>query len=227
MERSTGNIVDAKTVEQMKGLCVPMGIKPTKAQMFRKPPRIGRNEPCGCGSGKKFKDCCYLKESPSKAVSPSEAVFGFAIWLSTLRTPVVFSARHDGAQAAMAAGIFCEANSFPAPDMDRTNGLRIPPGDVPLQVYDDEKIGASDIDIDDPATAYVEGLEGFLAMAMAMVEAALIESIEMDRPLLRKLMEAARAAHANQYAKWLTDSQTVVQPEKPVPSGEEGNKHDK
>jgi len=35
-----------------------MIIPPTKKQMERKPPRIGRNEPCPCGSGKKFKKCC-------------------------------------------------------------------------------------------------------------------------------------------------------------------------
>lgn len=37
-------------------------ITPTEAQMARKPPRIGRNEPCGCGSGEKFKKCCLNKE---------------------------------------------------------------------------------------------------------------------------------------------------------------------
>ena len=27
--------------------------------------KIGRNDPCPCGSGKKYKKCCWLKESPS------------------------------------------------------------------------------------------------------------------------------------------------------------------
>ena len=27
----------------------------------RKPARIGRNDPCPCGSGKKFKNCCLKK----------------------------------------------------------------------------------------------------------------------------------------------------------------------
>jgi hypothetical protein len=35
-----------------------MRIPPTKKQMSRRPPKIGRNEPCPCGSGKKFKKCC-------------------------------------------------------------------------------------------------------------------------------------------------------------------------
>lgn len=36
----------------------PMTILPTERQLARKPPKVGRNEPCPCGSGKKFKKCC-------------------------------------------------------------------------------------------------------------------------------------------------------------------------
>ena len=36
-----------------------MEIDPTPQQMNRKPPRVGRNDPCPCGSMKKFKKCCY------------------------------------------------------------------------------------------------------------------------------------------------------------------------
>jgi len=35
-----------------------ISIPPTEKQIFRRPPRGGRNEPCPCGSGKKFKKCC-------------------------------------------------------------------------------------------------------------------------------------------------------------------------
>jgi len=35
-----------------------MAVKPTEKQMARRPPKVGRNEPCPCGSGKKFKKCC-------------------------------------------------------------------------------------------------------------------------------------------------------------------------
>ena len=28
-----------------------------------KPPKVGRNDPCPCGSGKKYKKCCMLKEA--------------------------------------------------------------------------------------------------------------------------------------------------------------------
>ncbi len=39
-----------------------MKIPPTEAQWKRIPPRVGRNDPCPCGSGKKFKKCCMEKE---------------------------------------------------------------------------------------------------------------------------------------------------------------------
>jgi hypothetical protein len=165
------------------------------------PLKPNRNSPCGCGSGRKFKNCCYLKERPKKP-GASEGIFGFAVWLTTLRTPVVFSARHDASKAAMAAGMFCEANGFPEPDQNAIGSLRAPPGDVPLEVSESDRVGASNIDINNPATAYVTGLEDFVAMLMGMVEGALIESVEVSRPFLRKLLDGARAAHANQYDEW-------------------------
>ncbi len=32
-----------------------------KPQPFRSEPKTGRNEPCHCGSGKKYKKCCWLQ----------------------------------------------------------------------------------------------------------------------------------------------------------------------
>lgn len=37
---------------------VEMKVPPTEQQMARKPPKVGRNESCPCGSGRKFKRCC-------------------------------------------------------------------------------------------------------------------------------------------------------------------------
>lgn len=37
---------------------VRMEVPPTTRQMSRRPPKVGRNEPCPCGSGAKFKKCC-------------------------------------------------------------------------------------------------------------------------------------------------------------------------
>jgi uncharacterized protein YecA (UPF0149 family) len=34
-----------------------MEVEPTPEQLKRKPPKVGRNEICPCGSGKKFKNC--------------------------------------------------------------------------------------------------------------------------------------------------------------------------
>lgn len=39
----------------------PMALQPTRVQMRRVPPKVGRNEPCPCGSGEKFKRCCLRK----------------------------------------------------------------------------------------------------------------------------------------------------------------------
>lgn len=36
----------------------PLNSTPPTARPVRSPPRIGRNEPCTCGSGKKYKKCC-------------------------------------------------------------------------------------------------------------------------------------------------------------------------
>jgi len=33
-------------------------IAATERQLRRRPPRVGRNEQCPCGSGAKFKKCC-------------------------------------------------------------------------------------------------------------------------------------------------------------------------
>lgn len=37
-----------------------MAFHPTPIQRQRG--RVGRNDPCGCGSGRKFKKCCLPKE---------------------------------------------------------------------------------------------------------------------------------------------------------------------
>jgi len=35
---------------------------PPPVQYIRDKPKVGRNEPCPCGSGKKYKHCCMGKE---------------------------------------------------------------------------------------------------------------------------------------------------------------------
>ena len=36
---------------------IEMQVEPTADQLKRKPPKVGRNDICPCGSGKKFKHC--------------------------------------------------------------------------------------------------------------------------------------------------------------------------
>jgi uncharacterized protein len=65
VDTHTGHIYPNDTIQQLIASGAldqtrfrPMVLPPTPAQMERKPPRIGRNDPCPCGSGKKFKRCC-------------------------------------------------------------------------------------------------------------------------------------------------------------------------
>lgn len=69
MDTRTGQIYTPEEMEEQEnlrkefeGLIKRMEIPPTEKQMARKPPRVGRNEPCPCGSGKKFKHCCLTTE---------------------------------------------------------------------------------------------------------------------------------------------------------------------
>ncbi|MCA9066566.1 MAG: SEC-C domain-containing protein, partial [Planctomycetaceae bacterium] len=36
---------------------------PATPTIFRDEPKTGRNDPCPCGSGKKYKKCCLKKQS--------------------------------------------------------------------------------------------------------------------------------------------------------------------
>lgn len=45
-------------------------------------------------------------------MTPKEAVFAFAAWLSTREEPVTISASHDSAIVAQLVGAFCEANGL-------------------------------------------------------------------------------------------------------------------
>ena len=68
MDIRNGHIHPSSFVEELKKterneelkFFKEMKIDPTERQLSRKPPRVGRNEPCPCGSGKKFKKCCLL-----------------------------------------------------------------------------------------------------------------------------------------------------------------------
>ena len=64
MDTRTGEILSPEEVKKRYGTQAPDHIKrmqlhPTVRQLKTK--HIGRNDPCPCGSGKKFKKCCLGK----------------------------------------------------------------------------------------------------------------------------------------------------------------------
>lgn len=64
MDTQTGRIYTPKEFEKfLRGRPekrkYAMQINPTAEQMKRRPPRVGRNDLCPCGSGNKFKKCCW------------------------------------------------------------------------------------------------------------------------------------------------------------------------
>jgi len=48
-------------------------------------------------------------------LSASEALFGFAAWLTSLEMPVTFSSHHEAGTAAQLVGEFCKANNLAEP----------------------------------------------------------------------------------------------------------------
>jgi uncharacterized protein YecA (UPF0149 family) len=52
----------AGEIRHLKKKYIEMTCPPTEAQMRRKPPKVGRNDPCPCGSGLKFKRCHLMKK---------------------------------------------------------------------------------------------------------------------------------------------------------------------
>ncbi len=69
MHIETGKIIEPGMLEKLvkenpeeAKNYIEMKIPPTPQQMAKRPPTVGRNQPCPCGSGKKFKKCCYMKE---------------------------------------------------------------------------------------------------------------------------------------------------------------------
>lgn len=72
MDTETGRIYTPEEMEELKKVgkhiadrCIPMELDPTPEQLKRKPPKVGRNEPCPCNSGKKFRKCCQSKTNPA------------------------------------------------------------------------------------------------------------------------------------------------------------------
>ena len=63
MDTRNGHIMTAEEANALNAflgrpVAKEMKVAPTVSQMARRPPKVGRNEPCPCGSGVKFKKCC-------------------------------------------------------------------------------------------------------------------------------------------------------------------------
>lgn len=41
-------------------------LRPQPMTPVRRPAKVGRNDPCPCGSGRKYKQCCMVQQGPSK-----------------------------------------------------------------------------------------------------------------------------------------------------------------
>ena len=55
------------TSEGLQGGTQSAGKVAPKASPVKKAPKVGRNDPCPCGSGKKYKKCCGMNENEADA----------------------------------------------------------------------------------------------------------------------------------------------------------------
>ena len=58
--------------------------------------KLGRNDPCPCGSGKKYKQCCLKSEDIPKDSDRSEAVPKAIQWIFTKYGQIAREALHEG-----------------------------------------------------------------------------------------------------------------------------------
>ena len=66
----------------------------------------------------------------SKHLNPSEAVYGFAAWLTTRKEKTVMSAADDAAPIAKLVSQFCKVNNLPDISNQWPNNLIHPSGEV-------------------------------------------------------------------------------------------------
>jgi len=51
-------MLSAKPLSSTSSECTNTSCCPPKSPVTRKQPKIGRNDPCVCGNGRKYKKCC-------------------------------------------------------------------------------------------------------------------------------------------------------------------------
>ena len=57
--------------------------------------KTGRNDPCPCGSGKKYKHCCYAKDSVKHELPPDEPEAEAGADTDEIENDAVDSDRHE------------------------------------------------------------------------------------------------------------------------------------
>jgi len=67
-----------------------------------------------------------MKLEAISKLSPSEAVFGFAAWLTTRKKPITLSAKHNAAEVAQLVGKFCDTNNLEDPKDHWEKSLKHP-----------------------------------------------------------------------------------------------------
>ena len=55
-----GKPASARRAEALVALAEAGDVDDGRVEPYRAPVKVGRNEPCPCGSGKKYKKCCGL-----------------------------------------------------------------------------------------------------------------------------------------------------------------------
>jgi len=62
VQESRGALPGESGASPMAGAAAPAGARPRPVPRTASGEKVGRNDPCPCGSGKKYKKCCYLKQ---------------------------------------------------------------------------------------------------------------------------------------------------------------------
>lgn len=107
-----------------------------------------------------------IKYVPPKPLNASEAVYGFAAWLTTRPEKTVLSSVDDSAIVAQLVDLFCKTNNLPDVSEDWPDNLRHPPAppeidpDDPPEIittdpapWEEKKIGRDGLKIPDTADA--------------------------------------------------------------------------
>lgn len=82
--------------------------------------KIGRNDPCFCGSGKKYKQCCLQKTAPSFKASKNKIT---AKWLNAPQGPNLM-------ERTFGEAIASTGRVFEAPSSDESKEKKDPEGNV-------------------------------------------------------------------------------------------------